>query len=140
MAVLTNIVVAEADLLKVRPDINDYLKYEGQSLDDVIETAKRTVYREIKEHEQNLYPGYTDAEIESRVENVKDYENEQALKDRIALIAVAELLSMNQMVDQADFYLMRAKKVPLHYWVDVNTDSIIGDSEERTKRKVIFGR
>jgi len=140
MAILANIVVAEADLLKVRPDINDYLKFEGQSLDDVIETAKRGVYREIKEHEQALYPGYTDAEIESRLQNVKDYENEQALKDRITLTAIAELMSMNQMVDQADFFLMRAKKVPLHYWIDVNTDNVAGDSENRIKKSITFGR
>jgi|GEM_PF-3020273 len=140
MAILASIVVTEDDLLKVMPNLNNFFKFEGQSLDDVIETAKRTVYREIKEHEQNLYPGYTDAEIESRLENVKDYEDEQALKDRITLTAIAELMSMNQVVDQADFYLMRAKKVPLHYWVDVNTDGAIGDSEARTKRTITFGR
>jgi len=140
MAILENIVVTEAVLLEVRPDINDYLKYEEQSLDDVIQIAKRTVYREIKEHEQNLYPGYTDAEIESRLQKVKDYENEQALKDRIALIAIAELMSMNQIIDQADFYLIKARKIPLHYWVDVDNDSKVSDSENRTKRSIIFGR
>jgi len=140
MAILENIVVTEAVLLEVRPDINDYLKYEEQSLDDVIQIAKRAVYREIKEHEQNLYPGYTDAEIESRLQKVKDYENEQALKDRIALIAIAELMSMNQIIDQADFYLIKARKIPLHYWVDVDNDSKVSDSENRTKRSIIFGR
>lgn len=140
MAILDNIIVAEADLLKVRPDVNNYLKFEEQSLSDVIETAKRAVYREIKAHEQNLYPGYTDTEIESRLQNVKDYLNELAIKDRITLTAIAELMSMNQMVDQADFFLMRAKKVPLHYWVDINTDSTPGDAEERSKRTITFGR
>lgn len=139
MTILANIVVVESDLLKVMPNLGNF-KFEGQSLDDVIETAKRTVYREIKEHEQNLYPGYTDAEIESRLENVKDYDNEQAVKDRITLTAIAELMSMNQMVDPADFYLMRAKRVPLHYWVDVNTDGTASETENRTKRVIKFGR
>jgi len=140
MAILDNIIVKEADLQKVMPDISNYFKFEDQSFADVIDIAKRAIYREIKEHEQNLYPGYTDAEIENRLKYVKDYENEQALKDCIVLTAIAEIMTMNQMIDQADFFLAKAKKIPLHYWIDIDSDNKVNDSENRAKRFIKFGR
>jgi len=140
MAVLENIVVAEADLLKVRPDIGRYLQFEGQTLDDVIATVKRAVYREVKAHEMNLYPGYLDAQIEARLVDVKDYANEEALKDRIVLLTVADIMAANGLTDDAELYVRRARQIPLHYWVDTDKDETISESERRSRRKVVFGR
>lgn len=139
MSILANITIADADLANIKGDIDNY-KFSGQAnFTNEITIAKRKVYRELKVEYANLYPSYTDAELETKLDNVKDLPS-QYLKDAIVYHVLADVMLANEMTDMAQYYKDIAKSIPLKAYVDEDSDSVVDDSEQLYARRAMFGR
>ena len=139
---LDNISVYDADLEAVAPKINDLLFDEQASFENVISDMKRVVYGMIKEAEKAEYPLYTNAEMDAKMDKVKDYEDrEEYLKNKIIRMAIAEAYRQNEQSEEMQVWDAEALKIPLIYFFDDDDDDVVDTSEEReTPRFPTFGR
>lgn len=139
MSILANISVVDADLTNIKGDIANY-KFSGQSdFTNEISSAKRKIYRELKAEYATLYPSYTDTELETHLDNVKDLPS-QYLKDGVVYQSLANIMLANEMPELAGYYLDMAKAIPLKAYVDEDSDSVVDDSEELYAPRATFGR
>jgi len=143
MAVLANIDVTLATLKTVRPDIAKRFEYrdeEGEDFADEITRAKSTLYRQVLDHERIAYPGYTEAQLATRLEDVKDIPDANYLLDRLNNLTISEIMKANDLLDQAEVYAKDAYGIDLVYWVDTDDDGVIDSNEGRDVPRARFGR
>ena len=142
MAVLTNVTVAVADLVAIRPDIVTAFTYdtESDSFADEIARGKETLYRMVKDAERLNQPSLTEAELTAVLTLVKDIEDVGYLKERLSLLIISEIFKANDMFDTANVYYQDAENVKLVYWIDEDEDDVIDDDETRSVTGVTLGR
>lgn len=138
MAFLPEIAVVDADLIAEKGDINNYL-FDEANFTSKIDDGKRIVFYQIKKHYQGLYPSKTDAEIETDLALVKD-KPEGLLKDKIVFTAIALIMRANEMLPMFQEYNQYAKSIALDYYVDLDDDDVVDDSEKATTPRVKIGR
>lgn len=132
MAVLENITVVDADLIKICPDIVSSLKFANQAnFTDVITDAKKVVFGMIKEKYREDNPGYTDAELNTDLVLVKDRTEEGYLKDKVSKLTIAAIFRQNRMWDEMEVWDEQAKRVPLLFYIDLDEDSTVDLDEEK---------
>lgn len=141
MAILENINVIDSDLEAICPDISSY-KFENQEdFSNEIQQAKKYVYGLIKEDFERSNPDMDEADVLSYLNKVKDYTDQEYLKDKIAKTAISIIFRQNKLYDDMNIYLEAAKSVPLIYYIDQDLDNIADKSEEMvSKRYPTFGR
>jgi len=143
MAVLANIEVTLATLKTVRPDIAlrfEYRDEEGENFADEITRAKSTLYRQVLDHERIAYPGYTETQLATRLEDVKDIPDANYLLDRLNNLTISEIMKANDFLEQAEVYAKDAYDIDLIYWVDTDDDGVIDSNEARDVPRARFGR
>lgn len=133
MAVLTNISVGTSDLQAIYPDINN-LKFDDDVQTDFseqINAAKIEVFGKIKVQYKRENPSEADAAVNSALANVKDYPEEEYLKNKTARLAVSITLVANNMLEEAQAHRDIANQIPLLYYIDEDTDSVVDEDEEK---------
>ena len=131
MAALDNITVADADLKKVFPDIDDY-KFEGQTdFSEDVSVVKREVYRDLRRQ-----TGLTDTDLA----NIKDYTIDTSLYDKIIYLTLSNVMANNSRMELAAHYKSRGEAIAFEYYIDQNEDSVIDESEKRLNNRIKFGR
>jgi hypothetical protein len=142
LAVLTNITLAIANIVAIRPDILTSFQYEDESDDfaDEITRAKQTLYRQVKDHEREMNPSLTEAELATLLVSVKDHADTLYLQERLALLVISEIFKANDMMETSRAYADDAKKVSMVYYIDEDADSVAEASELRETSGVKLGR
>jgi len=142
MAVLANIIVGTTQLQEIKPDIEAYL-FDGQSdFSAEIQYAKDLVYLKIKADikTKSAYSTYTNAEIDTLLEDVKDLPEETPLVKIISNFAIANIMRQNKEFDEAEIYESQAEKIQLDYYIDEDSDAVVDDEEMQRTQYVVFGR
>lgn len=139
MPPLTNIAVLDADLTNIKGDIADYQFSGHADFAPEILTAKRKIYGKLKSEYSANFPSYTDAELETKLANVKDLPNTY-LFDKIVYQSIADILLANEMGELYRYYLDKADQIPMKFYVDEDTDSVVDSDEEHYAKKTTFGR
>ena len=128
---LTNITVADADLKKIFPDVDDY-KFSGQTdFSEDIAVVKREVYRDLRRQ-----TGLEDSELAK----IKDFDTDTSLYDKIIYLTLSNILANNGRMDMAQHYQARGEAIAYEYYVDSDDDSSASESEKRTNNRLKFGR
>jgi len=141
MAILNEISVVEGDLRKEYPDL-ERLLYEDAEFDltSVILDVKKVLYGILKAEYKLLNPAYTDAEVETDLDKVKDL-TEENLKRKIQYLTLSKLMIMNDNFEAGAVYENLADQIPLLYYIDDDSDSVVDKSEETfTQEKARFHR
>jgi hypothetical protein len=142
---LDNISVKIGDLEKYVPDIQEKLFVEQVNFEEVIDEQKRKVYGFVKENYKanynvndnlSLVSTYgTSDELDTKLLDIKDYPQEQYLKNKIARLAIAEIYRQNRMYDDMQIWEDEANKVPIKYYIDVDDSGTVGYDEEVSARR-----
>lgn len=138
--VLGNITVLTADLARIKPNIAQYLMDGETDFSEIILNEKRKLYSEIKLMERGNYPGYTNAELDTLLDKIKDLTKEQNLRTRLCYQVVGWILFYNRLYDEADYFIQHSKSVPLQYYIDDDSDSVTDESERSLLQMPRFGR
>jgi len=135
---LDNIKVTLSDLQAVFPDIDSYRDPEQEDFKTEIDESKRDLYAKIKEIESTT--GYSNADLDTRLESVKDYPLEQYLKRKISVITCITILRQNRLYEDMDVLIQLNNNIPLKYYVDIDDSGDVSTSEERKINYVGFRR
>ncbi len=128
---LTNVLIVDADLIKIKPDIVAKYLFSGQAdFSEVILEAKRKLHREIQDKE-----GLSD----DQMDNVADT-NLGALKSRIVFDTLAEIFLANGLIDLHDSYRQKANGVSFEYILDSDEDGTQDDGERDFVAPILMGR
>ena len=138
MPYLPEISVADADLIIEKGDINNYL-FDQANFTNQITEGKRIVFYQIKKHYQGLYPGKTDAQVETDLALIKD-KPEALIKKKVVLTTIGVIMRSNEMLDMFREYNQYAKSVALDYYIDLDEDDVVDDSEKIKTPRVKIGR
>ena len=142
---LDNIVITISDLEAVVPKIES-LKFDTQpNFDEIIKSMKQKLYGMIKQDyigdyklsdylELSSIHG-TNADIDTTLEDVRDYPEEKYLKNRLVRMIIAEIYKQNEDFDTMDVYLADANTFPIKYYIDTDLSETAGISEEVTGRR-----
>jgi len=141
MSILSNITVETATLQAIKKDIADYLFSQESQTDfsDQITQAKRIVYRDIKADYKRKNPLYSDAELETDLDTVKDYPS-APLQEKVAYHSLALIMFANEDEILGAYYKSIAESVPAEYYTDIDADSIIDTDEEGIAPRATLGR
>ena len=142
---LDNIVIKISDLEQLVPDVRDKMFSEQINFDDVVTEQKRKVYGAVKEDYKSNYNvndnlsfviqyGTSD-EIDTKLQDIKDYPNEQYLKRKLVRLSLAEIYRQNRMWDDMDVWENEQNKIPVKYYLDVDNSNTVGFDEEVTARR-----
>jgi len=93
---LDNITINQTDLEAVKKDIVSRYLTDNDSYVTAVDAIKKDVYGELKAKLRNSYPSYSNAELDTLMEDVKDLPNEENLTRRIATLSVAKILEYNE--------------------------------------------
>jgi hypothetical protein len=137
---LDNITIRQTDVWAIKHDIMERYDPDNIIYQNALNEAKREIYGLIKSRLRADYPSNTDADLDTLVEYVRDYENEQYLKKRIVYMIVAFIYRQNEMEDRASYYDQLAQKTPLDYYLDKDESESASLTEQRIDKAVIFGR
>lgn len=137
---LDNIVVTQRDVWSIKHDIIERYDSDETIYQNAVNEARKEMYGLLKTRLRGDYPSYTDADLDTLVEYVRDYDNEQYLKKRIAYMIVAFIYRQNEMEDRASYYDQLAQKTPLDYYLDEDASESAGLTEQRIDKAVTFGR
>jgi len=144
MAVLANITVNIASLKKIRPDILRFQYRSEESEDDDFEDeilrAKTSIYRDVLANERLENAGMSEADLSTRLEDVKDLPDVLYLSERGSLRAISYIMKANNELDLSDSYANDAENVALIYYVDIDEDSVVDDDETRKIKNTQFSR
>lgn len=130
---LENIVVVDADLLKIRPDLTaKYLQSTVNQTDfsEQILQAKRVLHVDIQTND-----GLSDAQMLL----VKDTKL-STMKDKIVLRSIANIMLLNDLDIMADTYSKDAAKIQTLYVLDSDEDNEQDASEVNLSSGPSFGR
>ena len=145
MAVLENITITTADLEAVCPGIED-LKFDNQeNFNKIIESQKQILYGKIKQDylgdykvsdqlgSYNVYG--TNASVDTILEDVKDFPEEEYLKNRLMNMVIADIFKQNDKYEKMDVYAGAANSFPIKYYIDADLDDVVGVNEDVTARR-----
>ena len=139
---LDNITVVISDLQRFVPDINDYKFSETVNFDQVINEQKRKLYGMVKEDYRggyntvdSFYSEYGSDSVDTILENIKDYPQEQYLKNRLIRMSLAEVFRSNKEWDDMSVWEEEANKIPIKYFLDTDDSGTVGFDEEITSRR-----
>lgn len=135
MAILENIFVGTNQLKEVCPDIESIMFPTQIDFSGAVNEAKRRVFGLIKIDYKKRNPTYSDEQLKSDLEKVKDYDDEIYLQEKISKYAVAVIFRQNRMFEEMAIYEQEAKEIPLMYFVDLDEDEIIDQEEEIEAKK-----
>ena len=136
MALLPEITVTEDDIKLKKPDIDKNVSQSQLSFDDLIAEAKRQVYHKIKESYRANNPAYDHATITANLLLVKDYPDEDNIKNKIILLVIALVFRENELYEDYDVWYEQYKAAPLDYFVDADSDSVADETEEKTVSRI----
>lgn len=141
MSLLDNISISLADLKSKKPDIEDYY-FSGQSdFDTEITEARKHLYRMIKKNEKVFKPHLSDENLQTRLNNVKDYDDTTNLKDILVYLTISKIMETNRMYEEAKFYNGKANSIELDYYIDEDSSGTAEDDEQRENQSdVLFSR
>lgn len=142
---LDNISVTIRDLERFVPDIQNYKFSETVTFDQVIDEQRRKLYGMIKEDFRANYNtsdsylistryGSSD-EIDTILQKVSDYPNEQYLKNKLVRMSLAEIFRMNKDYDDMSVWEEENIKIPVKYFLDEDSSGTVGVEEEITSRR-----
>jgi len=137
---LDNITVNESDLADVKFDIVTRYLADDVSYYDIIDKVKQDIYAEIKLKLGAVYPSDTNAELDSRMDDIKDLPNEKCLTRKISHLAVAKILEHNDLLQDAAYYRQLANDIPLNYYLDADSDATADADELQFHSNVMLGR
>jgi len=137
---LDNITINQTDLEAVKKDIVSRYLTDNDSYVTAVDAIKKDVYGELKAKLRNSYPSYSNAELDTLMEDVKDLPNEENLTRRIATLSVAKILEYNDLLSEAAYYRQLANGIPLTYYIDTDESDTVESTEEATHSSVVLGR
>ena len=137
---LDEITITRPDLLDVKADIIDRYVRAPLVWTDVVDVIKREVYSMLKAKIRGDKPDYTNAQIETYMEDIKDLPNEKSITRLISTLTVAKILEHNDLNEEAAYYRQLAQSITLDYYIDEDDDDTVGDNERKSHKKTVLGR
>jgi len=137
---LDNITITSADLIDIKADIIDRYVRTPLVWADVVDVIKRDVYSSLKMKIRGIKTDYTNAQLDTYMDDIKDLPNEKNLTRLISTLSVAKILEHNDLNEEASYYRQLAQSIPLDYYVDADEDSAVGTDERETHKNVVLGR
>lgn len=146
---LDNISVNENDLRKLYPKLDVLLANEAVNFTDIITDCKKDLFIMVKQEyigQNMLYDDRDDvldsnASIDTTLETVRDYTNEEYLKRKLVRMALSKILLMSEDYEGSEAWNIEAQRIPLRFYVDEDEDQTADlDEEYRQKRYGTFHR
>lgn len=137
---LDNITITSADLKAKKSNILDIYDADYTRIDNAVTEARRELYADIKKKMTVDWPGYDSGELDTKIETIRDYTNEQYLKTRLIYLTIANIYEHNDLINEAAYYRQLADGVDLQFYFDSDESETPSEDEQAIYPGITFGR